>query len=113
MDQAGIQEESTKSEVKQEHQKRIENALASDVPHLYFNSFLNALGTSDMLLILERHGRPVAVLNTSYTVAKTLAHKLGQLIVDLEKKTGNTIMTTDDVAMALGVKSDPSKGNEK
>ena len=82
--------------------QRVEKALASpEIPTVYFNGFLNTLGSGDILIVLERNGRPVANLHTSYTVAKTLAMKLGQMIAELEAKTGNTIMTTDDVNEAM------------
>lgn len=80
----------------------IDNAVRSnDVPHIYFNGFVNSISTGDVLLVLKSNERPVAVLNASYTLAKTLVEKLGELVTALETRTDNTIMTTDDVARAL------------
>lgn len=75
---------------------------------LYFNGFINALGSGDVLIELKRNDKPVAFLNTSYTVAKTFAFKLNELVKTLETKSGNTIMTTDNVHSALEGKE---KGN--
>ena len=80
---------------------RIARALDFDVPKLYFNSYVNQLSTSDILMILERSGRPVAVLNMSYTVAKSLSASLGQLIAQLEAVTGRTMLTASDVETSM------------
>lgn len=85
----------------EEKSKLISMSLSSDVPEIYFNGFSNALGLSDVLITLQRNGKPVATLNASYTVAKTLAILLNDLVQTLETKTGNTIMTVPDVENAL------------
>ncbi len=86
--------------------KRVETALASqDIPHLYANGFLNALSNADITMVLERNNYPVAVLNMSYTTAKSLAHKLSQIIADFEKASNHTIMTSDVVNQTLFQKS--------
>lgn len=79
----------------------IEQAINSDVPKIYFNGFGNALGSGDVVIVLQCNNKPVAVLNASYTVTKTLAIKLAELISNLERETGNTIMTTFDVDSKL------------
>jgi len=78
-------------------QQRITKALESGVEQIYFNSFANGIGAGDVTIVLERNTKLVAILNTSYTVAKTLASKLASLIGNLEETTGNLIMTTDEV----------------
>lgn len=81
---------------------RVDKALSdTTLPAVYFNGFALNLGTGDIALVLERNGQPAAVLNTSYTVAKTLAEKLNGLVSVLESKTGNTIMSTEDVTKSL------------
>lgn len=78
--------------------KRLTDAInLDDIPNIYFNGFTNTIGLGDIVISIERNGKPVAVLNASYTVAKTLALKLNGLIQNLENTTGNKIMTTDDV----------------
>ena len=76
---------------------RIDEALASDAPKIYFNGYVNNLSTGDVLLVLERSGQPVAVLNMSFTVAKSLSVSLGQLVAQLEAVTGRTMLTTAEV----------------
>jgi hypothetical protein len=66
-----------------------------NIPKIYFNGFINVTGTADIIIVLKQNNRPIALLNTSYTIAKTLVEKLGSTISDLEEHTGNTIMTTD------------------
>ena len=76
--------------------EKIRSALESQkIPHLYANGFTNALSSADIVIVLERQNEPVAVLNVSYTTAKSLAQKLSQLISNLEKASNQSIMTTD------------------
>jgi len=70
-------------------QSEIEAALANDnVPTIYFNSFINSLGTGDVLIILTRAHTPIATL---------------------EAKSGNTIMTTDDVTRIMSELGDSNE----
>lgn len=88
--------------------QQIEGALQKpDIPALYFNGFSNVLGTGDVLIVLTRNGAPLAVLNASYTVAKTFAMKLQDIIANLENATGNTVMTVDEVEQKISVKQEP------
>lgn len=88
-----------------QQQARLAAALAGNVPQVYFNGFVNALGTADLVAVLERNGQPVAVLNMSYTTAKTLARLLAQTIAQLEERTGRDMLTTQDVELLLAEKS--------
>lgn len=73
----------------------------SGIPSLYFNGFQIVVGNSDILLILKRNNESIQVTNMSYTIAKTLAVKMSQIIQTLERKTDNQIMTTDYLGNAL------------
>lgn len=84
-----------------ENKERIARAFDADIPNIYFNGFLNSISSGDIISILERNGKPVAVLNMSYTVAKTLALSLGQLISQFESGTDRTMLTTHDVERML------------
>ena len=68
-----------------------------DVPKIYFNGFINGLSSGDIVSVLELNGQPVAVLNMSFTVAKTLVQSIGSIVADLEEKGGRTMLTTKDV----------------
>ncbi|MFP4502928.1 MAG: hypothetical protein ACLFTT_18190 [Candidatus Hydrogenedentota bacterium] len=96
------------SEEEKLEQEAIAVTSSEDVPAVYFNGFINSLSNGDVMIILKRNNRPVAVLNASYTVAKSLAQKLSQTIAYLEDATGNPIMTTDTVRSDLekGAQSD-------
>jgi len=78
-------------------EKRIQKALDLDIKNIYFNGFVNAVGHGDILIILERNTKPVAILNASYSVAKTLAIKLNEIVQKFEADMDHEIMTTDDV----------------
>jgi len=81
------------------------------IPKLYANGFITATGHGDFLIVLQQNSIPVATLNLSYTVAKTLTLKLGGALKDLENKTGNVIMVTNDVDVALI--NDKKRGNNE
>jgi hypothetical protein len=68
-----------------------------DVPKIYANGFACSLGAGDIGILLQRADQPVALINMSYTTAKTLVLKLTGLIKFLEEKSGKSIMTTDDI----------------
>ena len=76
---------------------RISRAMESDVPRVYFNGFVNGMSTGDIITILEKNNAPVAILNMSFTVAKTLSVSLGQIIARLEEASERPIMTTHDI----------------
>lgn len=81
------------------HVARIDAAMNdATVPKIYFNGFSCSLTEGDVTIALEFNKKPVCVANMSYTMAKTLAQKLSNIVATLESITGNTIMTTDDIA---------------
>lgn len=73
----------------------------TDIPHLYANGFMSGLGNADIVVLLQRNNVPVAVLNMSYTLAKSLSVKIGELIQGFESKTKHDIMTTTLIDQAL------------
>ncbi|MGJ0505686.1 MAG: hypothetical protein ACR652_00845 [Methylocystis sp.] len=79
------------------YEARIEAAKNASVAEIYTNGFLTSLGPGDISLVLERNGRPVAMVNMSFTVAKTLAISLGSVIAQLEERTGRDMLTTHDL----------------
>lgn len=85
----------------QTNENTLEDVLKSDVPKIYFNGFSTFMGNSDVVIVLQNNGQPTAVLNTSFTIAKTLVQRLNDTITYLEKSSGNAIMTTDQVDQAI------------
>jgi hypothetical protein len=71
------------------------------VVRLYANGFTIGLSNADTHIVLQLFGRPVAVWNLSYTLAKTLAQKLTHLVETWEKQTGHEVVTTDKVDLAF------------
>jgi hypothetical protein len=92
-------------------QKRLTNAVNSDVPVFYVNGFVNSMTSGDVLTLLERNGKPVAILNMSFTVAKTLSVSLGNTIAQLEERAGQSMLTTQEVGKALAVETTSDKSN--
>lgn len=93
-------------------------ARSGEVPTLYLNGFQSGIGNADVTIIAQQNGHPVAFLNMSYTLAKTLSVSLGNLISRLEEVTGNEIMTTHMIDARMGQegkadeKSDPDEGSK-
>ena len=77
--------------------ERFKLAKDAHVPEIYINGFVNGLGNGDVYTVLERNGTPVAILNMSYTLAKTFAVSLGGVIAQLEARSGRDMLTTSDV----------------
>jgi hypothetical protein len=80
----------------------IQGALRdSSISRLYANGFTIGMSNADAHIVLQLFGRPVAVWNLSYTLAKTLAQKLTGLVNEWEKRTGRSVATTDEVDLAF------------
>jgi len=88
-------------------QKQLQDgfALPSEFK-LYANAFAAGSSQADVVVVFQKNGEPIAVVNMSYTIAKSLAVKLTDLMKDFEEKVGQTILTTDDIGSAMGVKPD-------
>lgn len=73
-------------------------ALESDsVPKIYCNGFTNAVGNSDVMVVLQQNGKPAGVVNMSFTIAKTLSQSLKEIIDSIEARSKQSIMTTHEV----------------
>lgn len=83
-------------------EERVNRALEDGVPHIYVNGFMNVLTNSDVMTVLEENGRPAALMNMSFTTAKTLAVALSQVVAQLEQVTGRDMLTTHDVDRLMG-----------
>ncbi|PCJ55360.1 MAG: hypothetical protein COA73_13645 [Candidatus Hydrogenedentota bacterium] len=60
---------------------------------LYANGVMVGHTASDIAIILQRNGINDAVLNISFTTAKSLVGELQKAIKRIEEKTGHEIMT--------------------
>lgn len=67
------------------------------IPKLYANTFAAGYSPSDVYMVLSQNGEPVAVVNMSFTTAKSLQQALGATISRLEALTDHVIMTMDEV----------------
>ena len=79
----------------------LKKSLSGDLPQTYANGFQVVAGQSDVIVILQRNGKDVEVINLSFTVAKTLAQGLNKIVQLIESKTGMDIKTTHDIAKSL------------
>lgn len=68
-----------------------------DVPKIYANSFGLGMSNADIHVVLQQMNKPVAVINMSYTLAKTLHERLGGLMANFEAKAEQQILTTDKI----------------
>lgn len=82
------------------HAKMVEEAMSDpNIPKLYVNGFINGLTQADVVILLQRNGQGIGILNMSFTVAKTFAQKVAKSIGVLEARTKTTIMTMEETAM--------------
>jgi hypothetical protein len=80
---------------------RIETAVAAPIPHLYFNGYVNTMTSGDVMIVFEWNRQPVATINGSFTLIKSLAASLQELVARLEDKAERPIMTTKDIEAFL------------
>lgn len=67
------------------------------VARIYANGFAVGLTNADAVIVLQLSGHPVAIVNLSYTLAKTLAQRLGRIVAELETAIDTTLVTTDKI----------------
>lgn len=87
---------------------RIQIAVGNpSVPLIYGNGFTIGVPTSgDLVMVLEANGRPVAVLNLTLSVAKTMAIALAGVVSQAEEKLGSEILTTHELEKILVQKAE-------
>jgi hypothetical protein len=83
--------------------------LGAPISNIYATGFQLGFTNADTQLVLLLSGRPVAVVNFSYTLAKSISEKLGILVDEWEKKTGHTLQTTESIDKAFSAKPEGSK----
>jgi len=84
-----------------------------DIPKLYANGFTVGLSNADVVIVLQRFGKPVALLNISYTLAKTLAQRVGTVVSDFEASIYQNILTTDRIDEAVKEASEKKAAETK
>ena len=90
------------SKQQQQDQLPVIQALRDPAVHrLYANGFTIGMTNADMHVVLQLFGRLVAVVNLSYTLAKTLSIKLAGVVAEWEKRTGRELATTDAIDEAF------------
>jgi hypothetical protein len=73
-------------------------SIKSPDAEIYVNAFTIGTSLSDVYIIMSRsRGEANAVVQMSFTTAKTLMENLTQVINEFEEKTGQTILTMKDV----------------
>ena len=86
---------------------------SGDLPRLYANGFAIGMTNADFEVVLQLSGKPVAAIHLSYTLAKTLAQKLGRLVVELEGVIKQELQTTDSLEAALKADKEKKKTEVK
>jgi hypothetical protein len=72
-----------------------------NVHRIYTNGFTLGITNADAHVVLQWFGRPIAVVNLSYTLAKTLAQRLTKLVEEWELRTRQNLQTTDAIDEAF------------
>jgi len=82
-----------------------------NIQKIYTNAVIVFRSNSDVGIVCYLNGKPTAMFNMSFTLAKTLAQKIGQVITDLEEKTGTAIMTTSEIDKKMYTASEKKEPN--
>jgi hypothetical protein len=80
-----------------QQQELLQAALRGPMPKFYANSFALVQGSSDLGLLLLLNNQPVGTVNMSYISAKSLLVDLSQVIDRIEKATGQTLKTMNEI----------------
>ena len=91
------EELSTQEQVRDARQRFQAAFNSSEVPKIYANAFVSGFSNSDFVVMLECNSAPVGVLNLSYALAKALARDILASVADIEKGTGEHILTIEDM----------------
>ena len=101
----------TNQKTDQKVNDHLKDARESGAPELYANAIGVALGSSDVLLVLERNNLPVGIINLSFTSAKSLAVALGSIIAELEERSDREILTNEDITNLFEKGEDSGDGD--
>lgn len=63
------------------------------------------LSNADVHLVLQFASQPVAIVNLSFTLAKTLAQRLGRVVSEFESTMNTELVTTDKIDEAFKAKA--------
>ena len=66
-----------------------------ELSHTYFNGFSITMSNADIGILLMLNNEPASAVSMSFSTAKTLAKKLGDMIATLERESGHEIMEID------------------
>jgi hypothetical protein len=69
---------------------------------IYFNGYQIAIAPTDIVVVLMLNGKPIKMLNASHVTAKTLLVGLDSVLKEFEKRSGQPILTIDEVQASVG-----------
>lgn len=75
----------------------IRAAMQSPITRIYANGFGIAFSGSDISLVAQINDMPVGILTCSFETMKSLATKILEGIVQLEAKTGQRVLMTEEI----------------
>lgn len=82
----------------QRFQEDLKKVVADEsVPSMYFNGYIVSASPADGLIILKYNDEFLLKINGSHTALKSMAMKLLGVLAHVEIKTGNEILTIDEI----------------
>lgn len=75
--------------------------IGIDIPTFYFNGMALGLTNADVNLVISLNNEPIAQLQMSFTIAKTLQEHLSDAMSKLESATNQKIMTTVEIDQGI------------
>lgn len=90
----------------------VEGQSGSETSHSFANGFRLNMSNADTSLIWTIDGEAVEVVHMSFTLAKTLHVKLGELVARMEEGLGRSIPVTAEVTEAMQRVAESDEGSE-
>ena len=89
---------SAEEKMQEDVRRKFETVMKDpNVPKIYVNNLQSGYNNTDFILLLESNSRPSAILNLSYTLAKTLVQTIGSNIAELEAQLGHSIHSMEEM----------------
>ncbi|MEG5060349.1 hypothetical protein QUB60_20530 [Microcoleus sp. A2-C5] len=70
---------------------------SGELNSIYFNDFAIGVSKHDIIIFLNRNGKPEAILNASHITAKSFVSSLGEALRRFEAQTNQTIPISAEI----------------
>lgn len=86
---------------------------ASGAVEIYANGFQIVGTNGDLVLMLQRNGRTVSIVNLSYTLAKSIGEGMNVHVKEMERQSGKEFFTVEELAKTMAELTSSNEQNAK